>query len=31
MSLEQLSDESVERYYESIRKQANADRAPEPS
>ena len=27
MSLEQLSDESVERYYESIRKQAEADRA----
>ena len=27
MSLEKISDESVERYYESIRKQADADRA----
>ena len=27
MSLEKLSDESVERYYESIRQQAEADRA----
>ena len=27
MSLEQLNDESVERYYESIRKQADADHA----
>jgi hypothetical protein len=27
MSLEQLSDESIERYYESIRQQAEADRA----
>ena len=27
MSLEKLSDESVTRYYESIRKQAEADRA----
>ena len=27
MSLEKLDDESVERYYESIRKQAEADRA----
>jgi hypothetical protein len=26
MSLEKLNDESVERYYESIRKQADADR-----
>ena len=26
MSLENLSDESVERYYESIRQQAEADR-----
>jgi len=26
MSLEKLSDESVERYYESIRQQAEADR-----
>ena len=27
MSLEKLNDESVERYYESIRKQVDADRA----
>ena len=27
MSLEKLDDESVERYYESIRKEAEADRA----
>jgi hypothetical protein len=27
MSLDKLNDESVERYYESIRKQAEADRA----
>jgi hypothetical protein len=27
MSLEKLSDESIERYYESIRKQVDVDRA----
>jgi hypothetical protein len=27
MSLEKLDDESVQRYYESIRKEAEADRA----